>query len=66
MQLVDTFKLVGVPSENHYNRIKNGLDPSLAKLIDQIIQNNKLKNRIADHLENKNIKNQLGKVKITF
>ena len=49
-----------MPSENHYNKIRNQLDPSLEKLISQIMQKKELKNTISEYLSKKNIKNKSG------
>lgn len=49
-----------MPSENHYNKIRNQLDPSLEKLISQIMQKKELKNTISEYLTKKNITNKSG------
>jgi len=50
---------VGVPSENHFNRIKNQLNEDLAKLIRKFMLIGE-RHEIRDQLRNKNIKNELS------
>ncbi len=53
---------MGVPSENHFNRIRNQLDPDLANLIRKFMQIGEY--RIRDELKKKKINNESSKISL--